>query len=479
MWRHDNALLLAAVLPFLVGHVQAQDSPNLHLLGISSGHFGRSMDGPSSLTLPGAHLSAHLVLRHLKDRVGATTATLLRSDEHRLVSKSDVFDALERLASLVRKTPGQNVVIVYIIGHGFGEGFAWSYFVQPGNVVLSTDADAIDISRFDIGSLASHLIPVGEIVDVLNAMDARYVLLVDSCYEGDAQVVEVDVFSAEATRNITDVQHVLRRMNEFRGSDPVVFSTTPGAVVRTVPIPGVTGPLSTQRIGPLARRVLVSLDSEKDFDVTERWLVEKLLAAGLDQTTSPAISFAAFAEPFALMGPKPSAKIRVIWGTAGVDGSYALQPDAGDDELNVTTPRERVSSARLAFDGPAEEWVSDGKRYRFEGGKCPFAINNWELDKISLLFCDDWTWSVSFAVPNGEKFELGEYTDAVRYSFQQASEPALEITGDGRGCSEIAGEFTVNAVEYTEDRLVALAIAFSQICDGAEVALTGTFAVKR
>lgn len=481
MVRRINLLVLSFILPFLAGQAYSWDTPNLHLLAITSGHFSRTPAGPVANALPGAHVSGQLVLRSLAERLGATTSILVRSDESRYVSRQDVFDSLHHLAGLVDGTPGPDVAIVYIMSHGYGDGIAWNYFLQPGNVGLFNMANEIDINRFGIESLAENLISVSEVVSTLKAMDTRYVLLVDACYEGEAVKVELPLLSNEANQSLIDVQEIIIFMNEFHDPDPVVFSAHPGSVVRTVEIPNETGVLATLRIGPLARRLLLALNEwDVWLDVTERILVETLLSPDLDTITDPAVSFAEFDARFAIVGPMYASDIQVVWGTAGVKDFYELATDAADDKIDSSAHQDRVSSAFLVLDGPAGEWVSDGGSYRFKSDDCPFVIDSWGRNEISLTFCNnDGDWSLSFAVPNGERFARGTYSDVVRYPFQIGGEAALAIAGDGRGCNEVAGEFTMHTVEYVGEDLVSLAMSFSQVCDSAGLALTGRLAAKR
>ena len=481
--RRIDGIVLASFLSFFVGHSYARDTRNLHLLAITSGHFGGPLATCSPMSLPGAHLGGRLLLSHLASHLGATTSTLLRSDESRFVSRQDVFDALGRLAAVVNRTPGSDIAIIYILGHGYGDGIGWNYFLQPGNVCLRGNPS--DINRFDVEELGEHLIYIGEVVDTLKAMDTRYVLLIDACYEGEAEDMTASVLpsllSREATSTISDVQKILAFMNQFHDPNPVVFSAPPGSVVPTVPIPRATGAIATQRIGPLARRVLLSLEKVRGtLPVTERLLVETLVASELDMTTAPAISFAKLSTPFELVGASPPADIQILWGTAEDDDFYEVLPEQPTEELSASVPREQVRSAVLAFEGDQGDWVTDGRSYRFESNDCPFVIDTWEPDRISLRFCNyDGDWNVSFAVPSGMRFERNTYENVAGYLFQEQDQAALDITGAGSGCNEIAGEFTVDTVEYIGESPATLSISFTQYCDDEVSAMTGTFTVER
>ena len=483
MLRQIKYLLPLGVALVSVEPAFAQSTSSLHLLAITSGHFGSLPNALSPATIPGAHLSGQLVLTRLAEHLGATTSTLVRSDEDRFVSKSDVLAALDRLSIAAEATPGPDVAIVYIIGHGYGEGFGWNYFLQPGDVSMPVVSGRDNINDIDLDSLTTQLIGVGEVVEALKSMGIRYVLLIDSCYEGQAnETMQISAIVGEQVRRLfADVGDILTFMNQFHDPDPVVFATSAGSVVPTVPIPGADGVLATQRIGPLARRLLLWLDGmDTAQGATEHNLVAALTATDLDSDTEPAISFAEFGEPLLLLGGVPSADIQVVWGTADAADFSEFSMTAPEDEMPDVAPPEQVSHATLVFGGERGEWVSDGEDYRFDTADCGFLIDTWAPEEVSLTFCaPGGDWSVSLAVPHGQRFERRTYREVVRYPFHEGNESAFTLTGDGRGCNEIAGEFAVESVQYDGDEPTGLVVSFVQVCDGDDVALSGTLAVER
>ena len=85
----------------------------------------------------------------------------------------------------------------------------------------------------------------------------------------------------------------------------------------------------------------------------------------------------------------------------------------------------------------------------------------------------DW-WYLDFEPAAGDVLAPGTYTGATRYPFNGTG-AGLSISGEGRGCNELSGSFTVN--EFTTDRsaLRTLSISFEQHCEHAAAALRGTF----
>jgi hypothetical protein len=51
-----------------------------------------------------------------------------------------------------------------------------------------------------------------------------------------------------------------------------------------------------------------------------------------------------------------------------------------------------------------------------------------------------------------------------------AGHPGLDVSGDGRGCEDIAGSFKVFQVSYDPDGSISrFSAAFQQLCDDAKI----------
>lgn len=78
------------------------------------------------------------------------------------------------------------------------------------------------------------------------------------------------------------------------------------------------------------------------------------------------------------------------------------------------------------------------------------------------------------AVPEGQELAVGAYENATRYPFQDPDVPGLDFSGDGRGCNQLTGRFTVLEADFTPDHYVERFHAtFEQHCEGGPKALFG------
>lgn len=431
---------------FYGGSASAETISNVHLLAIANGHYGKS-ENAGSANLTGAHISGRLVLNRLSQSLNPVSATLLRSSENRLISRSDVYSALSELRDRIDKTPGSDFVVLYIMAHGYGEGIGWNQFLQPGDVGMTKLGEAIDINQYDVEVLATQLIYVAEIVDALKKSGARYMLLVDACYEGSEAAISSPVFSSDVEQNIRNIFAILKAFNQFRGRDAVVFSAEPGKTVQTVAIPNATGALKGQKVGPLARRLLIALEKlADDGSISLNALVSSLRNPDLDTVTSNAISFYTDEEPVTLRtSTKSSKKPSVRYGSATLADFRLAVFTPGEDEAKKETDLPSVITGRFHLTGSPGEYITDGRNWTYDHNSGAFSLDALKRGRLTLTInSGDEDWSVDLAAPSGQRFEIGHYANAQHAMFREDPHPGIDISGRGRGCNENGGSFTVN-----------------------------------
>jgi hypothetical protein len=91
---------------------------------------------------------------------------------------------------------------------------------------------------------------------------------------------------------------------------------------------------------------------------------------------------------------------------------------------------------------------------------------------------DHW-WYVDMAAPSGQPLVVGSYTGAERASFRSPDAPGLDVTGDGRGCNTLTGQFDVTEVSFASTgELLTFDATFEQHCEGFEPALFGRIRIE-
>lgn len=74
-------------------------------------------------------------------------------------------------------------------------------------------------------------------------------------------------------------------------------------------------------------------------------------------------------------------------------------------------------------------------------------------------------WTVEFGAPTGEPLAVGTYTNTRHPHQRSATVPALSLSGEGAGCNDYRGEFTVKELQRDgEGTLTRFAAAFKIMC---------------
>jgi len=86
-------------------------------------------------------------------------------------------------------------------------------------------------------------------------------------------------------------------------------------------------------------------------------------------------------------------------------------------------------------------------------------------------------WNLFLSAPTGQPLSPRAYENAAR--FASDVQPGLDFGGDGRGCNQSVGRFTVSDFQRDDDGLVTRLVAnFEQHCEGGVPALFGDISYR-
>jgi hypothetical protein len=164
---------------------------------------------------------------------------------------------------------------------------------------------------------------------------------------------------------------------------------------------------------------------------------------------------------------------RVLWSVTTV-----LAVVAGLVFVNVS------AHAQATFTGPwSITMVSESGDYIGGGTERFFDDANAELHVVEGSWAVDMqvsggtygeSFSLTFQAANGRVLGNGWYPDAQRWPFQASGRPGMAISGEGRGCNEIAGNFEVRDIAWSPTgTLQRLWLIYEQHCEGGTRALFG------
>ena len=164
----------------------------------------------------------------------------------------------------------------------------------------------------------------------------------------------------------------------------------------------------------------------------------------------------------------------------------AAGPRVAAVEIRDTSGRSRRTSldglglgsrTRFDFDSERGDYIGGGETERYRPSNAAITVSGTRsLIRGDIQGNDGSYWNAFFAAPDGDILVEGEtYRRALRYPFN-GGRPGMSIHGEGRGCNEIRGQFTVTALGIRPDGSVEFAgIRFEQHCEGWKPALRGTF----
>lgn len=139
---------------------------------------------------------------------------------------------------------------------------------------------------------------------------------------------------------------------------------------------------------------------------------------------------------------------------------------------------QSVTDGSLTFSGDEGDWITGGQSYAYstttQDHLNVYANSDNSVVSLSVDGANgDW-WYLDLAAPSGTPLAPGTYTGATRHPFNEQTEPGLSLSGNGRGCNTLTGEFTISAVEFGPLGYVKqLDATFEQHCEGGTAAARG------
>lgn len=151
---------------------------------------------------------------------------------------------------------------------------------------------------------------------------------------------------------------------------------------------------------------------------------------------------------------------------------HALSPDGrvadGRTVLHV------YGDNRFLMSSEPGDYIGGGRDYHYDESNATFRVLTNSQNGVSLNITsgDDW-WYLDFSAPGGVPLQTGNYLGATRFPFN-GSGPGLDISGNGRGCNTLTGQFVVYDIGYGPGNVLQRFWAtFEQHCEGGPAALRG------
>jgi hypothetical protein len=187
-------------------------------------------------------------------------------------------------------------------------------------------------------------------------------------------------------------------------------------------------------------------------------------------------------------GGADSSSITTDSGYVAPPGQDAASSDAasGDSAAAVDVATAcLVNDNIMVLDGDPQDYIQPGV-FTIRGGvgwqANPFKPINGAPSIIEVSAGSNWSLSFDSSAL-GKPLAVGDYQGAQRYPFEDPNHPGLDVSGDGRGCNTLAGNFQVIDVDTPiSDAGIQVVrgftAVFEQHCEGATPALHGCVRIR-
>ncbi|MFE9680787.1 hypothetical protein [Streptomyces sp. NPDC006285] len=127
-----------------------------------------------------------------------------------------------------------------------------------------------------------------------------------------------------------------------------------------------------------------------------------------------------------------------------------------------------VAVTKYSYTSQAGDYIGQGATATYTPSTATVTVDGNAADvRFRVMTADEW-WDVELAAPIGEQLTPGVYRDAERAPFRTGRSPGLDVSGEGRGCNEVYGQFTVNQIETDASGAVTVLDAtYTQRCESA------------
>ncbi|MEU9824817.1 hypothetical protein [Micromonospora chersina] len=165
------------------------------------------------------------------------------------------------------------------------------------------------------------------------------------------------------------------------------------------------------------------------------------------------------------------------WRRAALAASLSITGALGGLVAAAPAQAQTVESGSVSFSGDPGDYITGGGSYAYATGSGDQLTTNASADNSHVSvnvngYNGDW-WYLDFDAPGSQPLTPGTYDNATRYPFNGAG-PGLSLDGNGRGCNELTGTFTVlNAVFGPNGYVQTFDATFEQHCEGGVAAARG------
>jgi len=235
------------------------------------------------------------------------------------------------------------------------------------------------------------------------------------------------------------------------------------------------GPLATADLAPalLIEGQTVQLDASNSFSQSG-----EIISYQWERLNGPAVSIS---NPNAIVS---SIQVNDAIPLGGVNLEMQLTVTDASSLSDVFTFDLPVSSKSdpmsfLRFSSEEGDYIAQGENWFYDESNALFRMDSYQDNVVNISIDSDDYWSVDLASPEGSRLQEEFYDNATRFPFQDFGSAGFSISGDGRGCNESYGNFTVEKLVWEGEDPIEFRATFEQRCESRSAPLlTGEIAVN-
>jgi len=127
---------------------------------------------------------------------------VLHSKEGALLDREDLLFVVRRQGAAATRDTDEPILVVYVMGHAVGVEASWEQWLMPGDVTVPP-------SDTSLAALDATALSVRELLHELDKHDTPYLVLVDTCHEGDGRLGAIPGKCTARTANPETPQSII------------------------------------------------------------------------------------------------------------------------------------------------------------------------------------------------------------------------------------------------------------------------------
>ena len=150
----------------------------------------------------------------------------------------------------------------------------------------------------------------------------------------------------------------------------------------------------------------------------------------------------------------------------------------GFRDARWTARRESFGRFAWTMTGDAGDYINGGETVTYGRRDELVAYGDRKLVHFGVNARNGDDWTADFAAPPRDRLVPGRTYTAERYPFH-APAAGLDVSGNGRGCNNLTGTFTVEQARFDRHgRMLRFVVRFEQHCEGSTPALRGRLSFR-